>query len=380
MRFEIDSIELLRSRLDSDDGLSHTVIQGLDLREESARLLHSSFEGSVILGCKLNDEISTVIRTTGGVIFPRLRNIPYEAYRPTLYDAQSLTKGYRRGEPESLQESFDALVYAHYEVQRKLTHKTPVVEALAQRLHDHGIDDALADFLHKDGQSRKVVAVMGGHGMLRSDPAYRQVARIAHKISNANDELIMATGGGPGAMEATNLGAWLSRYPLEAIDEALAMMLSASSYKDPEWWETALAVLDTFSENSGESIGIPTWYYGHEPPNLFASHIAKYFSNSLREDGLLTIAEHGVIYAPGSAGTIQEIFMDACQNHYGSLGTISPMVFLDSEYWTKTKPVFPLLKDLARGRQYAEMLFLTDDEDELIDFVLSHPPVPANPV
>ena len=375
MRFEIDSIELLRSRLDAADGLRHTVIQGLDLREESTRLLDSSFEGSVILGCKLNDQLSTLIRATGGVIFPRLPNIPYEAYRPTLYDAQTLTKGYRRGEPESLKESFDGRVYAHYDVQRKLTHKTPVVEALAQRLHDHGIDDGLADFLHQEGQSRKVVAIMGGHGMLRSDPAYRQVARIAHKITAQGDNWIMATGGGPGAMEATNLGAWLANYSIEAIDDAIEKMSKAPSYKDAAWWDTALNVLDAYPDNPGQGIGIPTWYYGHEPPNLFASHIAKYFSNSLREDGLLTIAEHGVIFAPGSAGTIQEIFMDACQNHYGSLGKISPMVFLNREYWTQTKPVYPLLEQLAQGRDYASMLSIADDEDEIIEFIFSHPPV-----
>ena len=35
--------------------------------------------------------------------------------------------------------------------------------------------------------------------------------------------------------------------------------------------------------------------------------MAKYFSNSLREDGLLAIATHGVVYAPGSAGTTQDV-------------------------------------------------------------------------
>ena len=138
-----------------------------------------------------------------------------------------------------------------------------------------------------------------------------------------------------------------------------------------------MRVLERFS-NGGESLGIPTWYYGHEPPNLFASHIAKYFSNSLREDGLLTIAEHGVIFAPGSAGTIQEIFMDACQNHYASLGNISPMVFLNRDYWTTTKPVYPLLKTLAAGRPYDKLLTIADEEDEVIDFILSHPPVPMS--
>ena len=175
-------------------------------------------------------------------------------------------------------------------------------------------------------------------------------------------------------MEATNLGAWMAAYPIEAIDQALALLEHAPDYKHIAWWDSALDVRKRFSESPGESLGIPTWYYGHEPPNLFATHIAKYFSNSLREDGLLTIAHHGVIYAPGSAGTIQEVFMDACQNHYGTFGDVSAMVFLGRHYWTETKPVYPLLRSLAEGRQYGELLGIEDEEGAVVDFIVSHPP------
>ena len=41
------------------------------------------------------------------------------------------------------------------------------------------------------------------------------------------------------------------------------------------------------------------------------------------------IAKGGVIYSPGSAGTMQEIFQYAAQNHYRAFGYESPMVFLD---------------------------------------------------
>ncbi len=51
--------------------------------------------------------------------------------------------------------------------------------------------------------------------------------------------------------------------------------------------------------------------------------------------GLLAIATHGVVFAPGSAGTIQEIFQDAAQNHYASFGPPSPMMLLGVDYWTR---------------------------------------------
>jgi hypothetical protein len=78
----------------------------------------------------------------------------------------------------------------------------------------------------------------------------------------------------------------------------------------------------------GESLALPTWYYGHEPSTLFATHIAKYFQNSIREDGLITLAAHGIVFASGKAGTQQEIFQDSVRNYYRSAADpFSPMVF-----------------------------------------------------
>ncbi len=177
-------------------------------------------------------------------------------------------------------------------------------------------------------------------------------------------------------MEAANLGAYLAPHGETALDPAIELMAEAASYQDPMWWDTALDVRELFPDG-GESLGIPTWHYGHEPPNLFASHVAKYFANSIREEGLLAIAHHGVIYAPGSAGTIQEVFMDAAQNHYASFGARSPMVFLDRTYWTEVKPIYPVVRQLATGRGYDALMTLVDDVDSVVAFIRAHPPVPA---
>merc|ERR1711991_711933 len=81
---------------------------------------------------------------------------------------------------------------------------------------------------------------------------------------------------------------------------------------------------------------LPTYHYGHEPSNKFATYHAKFFSNAVREDDIIQIANGGIffflgpfisttnlifnfigiLYTPGSAGTRQEIFQDACKNHY----------------------------------------------------------------
>jgi len=147
----------------------------------------------------------------------------------------------------------------------------------------------------------------------------------------------------------------------------------APHYEDDGYVDRAYAVRERFADRA-ESLAIPTWFYGHEPSNLFSTHVAKYFANSIREDGLLAIATYGVVYAPGSAGTIQEVFMDAAQNHYETFGPASPMVFLDETYWTETKPVYPLLQTLAEGTPYADRLTLTDDVRTVLDAITAHAP------
>jgi predicted Rossmann-fold nucleotide-binding protein len=371
MYIEVESVDDFRAHIANHDTLDGVVFQGLDLRDEGAALRSVSAAGACFLGCTLDPETLAHVHGTGGLVFPILPDVPYAPYRPALYTPEALCEGYVRGRPDTLARSFDQRVYAHFEATRR-SGPVPILEALAQRIHDHAIDDALHDYLCETPK-RKIVAVMGGHGMLRTDEAYRTVARIGLRLTALETGYVLATGGGPGAMEAANLGAYLAPFGEAALDEALAMMATATWYRAPGWWDTALAVRDRFP-GGGESLGIPTWHYGHEPPNLFASHVAKYFANSIREEGLLAIAHHGVIYAPGSAGTIQEVFMDAAQNHYASFGFVSPMVFLDRAYWTEVKPVYPLLQTLAAGELYGELLALVDEVQAVVDHIQAHPP------
>lgn len=167
-------------------------------------------------------------------------------------------------------------------------------------------------------------------------------------------------------MEAANLGASFASRSASAVDDAIRSLSDAPHYTDPGYIEAALSVRRHDADRC-ESLAVPTWFYGHEPSNLFSTHIAKYFANSIREDGLLAIATCGVVFAPGSAGTIQEVFMDAAQNHYETFGPASPMVFFDRTYWTETKPVFPLLRQLAADAPHADHLMATDDVDGIVE-------------
>ena len=235
---------------------------------------------------------------------------------------------------------------------------------MARALHDQAIISDMYEFLSRYNE-RCVVGIMGGHGILRTSEEYRQVVFLSKQLTELGS--LMVSGGGPGAMEATHLGAWMAGFTTEETLDALSMIASAPSFKDEGWLDTAFSVREKYFQSHYESLGIPTWLYGHEPANVFATQIAKYFTNSVREDEILTIAMGGIVYTPGSAGTMQEVFQDAVQNHYLSFGYSSPMIFMNSEFWTKQMPIYILFKYLTKKGLYKNLkLLLSDDNDEII--------------
>ena len=74
---------------------------------------------------------------------------------------------------------------------------------------------------------------------------------------------------------------------------------------------------------------------------------------------------------PGNAGTIQEIFQDATQNHYEVFGAPSPMVLFGVEHWTERYAVWPVLQALSTDRAYASLITLTDDEGDVVERITS---------
>ena len=368
---EIYEIDRLEEFVEREHNLADCVVQGLDLGEVSFDWGEVRLSGSVFLGCQFPSlAFQERVRESGALIFPRLPRLPYNPYRPSLYSRAELMKGWAPEEDNSV----DLQIYNHFV--EKGRHRPHVMEALCQRLHDHAIDDALLDLLEgrvDPGGEKKVVAIMGGHGTPRTDPYFRKVVEIARDLTR--EGYFVASGGGPGIMEASKLGAWISNADDAFLDRALTELAKAPIYSNPGFNEAATQVRDWHPEGAA-SLAIPTWFYGHEPSNQFSVHIAKYFSNGLREDGLLAIARYGVIYAPGSAGTTQEIFMDAAQNHYGTFEFVSPMVFLGEERYGEETGLYETLSRLASGRQYKAMLSLTDDPAEVVSAIKKNQPQP----
>lgn len=306
------------------------------------------------------------------------------AFRSTLYSPAELLSEFDESKPDSFAETLDFRVYREFVKHGRLARAT-YSETIVQALHDNSISFAMRDVLI----DRRVAAIMGGHRTPRDSDAYVAVAKMARELTRRG--ILMCSGGGPGAMEATHLGASLANAGDDALGLAIAELSVAPELPDVaalvaadgavnermlhdlhRWQAPAYKVARSMA-TSAESIAIPTWHYGHEPPTPFATHIAKYFQNSLREDGLLAIAQQGVIYTEGRAGTLQEVFQDAAQNYYQSFDWFSPMVFFGSDHWTKEMPVLPLLRKLFKA-DFAAHVLLTDDVMEAVDFICSFVP------
>jgi predicted Rossmann-fold nucleotide-binding protein len=278
--------------------------------------------------------------------------VPVDTARTALYSAAELY------DTPAYADSLDARAYAWSRAPRSRP------GALARALHDHAIDLALDDWT----AGRHLVGVMGGHRTERADPAYADAARLGAALGTGH---VVATGGGPGAMEAANLGGRFAAHP-DDLDAALAMLAEAPSYTpsvDP-WVHRAFEVLERFP-GGAETLGIPTWHYGHEPPNVFATAIAKYFRNSTREATLLQICDAGIVFLPGVGGTVQEIFQDACENYYADEAAVAPMILVGEAYWTDELPAWPLLREVARGRAMERHVHLVDSIADAANLIVS---------
>ncbi|MEO6534055.1 MAG: hypothetical protein ABIO06_10840, partial [Pseudolysinimonas sp.] len=220
--------------------------------------------------------------------------LPFQPIRSSVYTAQELFAGYRPAVADSYATTMDFRAYQWFV---KTGRSTPIdpYAAMMRALHDSSVTFDLGAVI----AGRRVVGIMGGHQLPRDSDAYRSIAQLGRDL--ARRDMLVCTGGGPGAMEAGHLGAALSAHSDDELERAIAVLsampnmptlaaiVGADGTPDArlvtvahDWfapaWEMSRAIV-----NPVASISIPTWHYGHEPTTPFATHIAKLFQNSIRE-------------------------------------------------------------------------------------------------
>jgi predicted Rossmann-fold nucleotide-binding protein len=284
---------------------------------------------------------------------------PYALRPDRLYTRDDLMQGWHPGADHSA--TLDGRIYAY--VKAHGGRAPDVEEGLAQCTHDHFIDVALASFLMRTG--RPVVGVMGGSDTLAADRNYRRVVHLAAALTKRG--YLVVCGGGLGIMEAANLGAYLADRAETERDGAVDALAAATPWTtDPAGYMGVADDLRARFAPGGDSLAIPAWVTAGEPISQFASHIAKYFSNSIREDGMLAVATAGIVFAPGGAGTMQEIFQDAAQNAYRTFGR-SPMAFLDTQHYCVETGLYPALQRQAERLGFADLLSVGDEPERILD-------------
>lgn len=362
---EIEALDALRQLLSTTEVLRHYAFQAVNFEKCGFPVENYRFEDCIFLGCVIPVRMYFAMDESC-IVFPRVK-MPFKVFPNQLYDAKSLYLHYRPGYHETWYTCYDTICYERYMAMGK--ESSDIKETLCRTLHDHSISNALEAFVSQYNE-KDIIAVMGGHAVKRTDKSYRQVVEISKRLTEIGK--LMVSGGGPGTMEAVHLGAWMAGRSEEAVADALAMISVAPTFRNAGWLTSAFAVMEKYPRDEQyHSLGIPTWFYGHEPATPFASQIAKYFDNSVRENYVVSLPKGGIIFTPGSAGTFQEIFQDAAQNHYQSLGYASPMIFLGKEYYTEEIPIYPLLTDLMDREKYRNLiLHITDSTDEVVRHLL----------
>lgn len=359
---EVHDAEALRALAEQAVPLGGWRLQGLDLAPHAEHLSQADVRGLVVLGGEVPEDLSRSLVARGAVLIPRDPTCPVDPFRARLYSPFELYRGLT-------ETGYDSTVDAHgYAWSRAARTQHDAYATLLRAVHDDAMQDAVVEALH----GREVVGVMGGHALARGSRDYAAAAELGHTLADAGR--VVLTGGGPGAMEAANLGA-LAPSP-EALTGALADLAAVPTFTPSidDWAGLALRVREELGvdHNGVRSIGIPTWFYGHEPPNVFCNGIAKYFSNALREDVLLSQSTGGLIVLPGAAGTVQEIFQACTPLYYADEDEpLPPLVLVGREHWTRTVPVWPALEALGVGRPLGEVIRLAATPEEAAAIVLA---------
>ena len=269
-----------------------------------------------------------------------------------LLTSDQLLAGFTEDDPASFVRTWDFERYRYF-VRAGGASPTTLADASMQAQWDAEMSYALKQYV---ASGAKIVGIMGGHDIGRNEPAYALVANLSRRLTQA--DYLIATGGGPGAMEAGHFGAAFAGSTDAAFGRALLELAAAGGavpvhpMLDPKtgqllagqegaiskahaWLLGAVRAKARLDGPMGKSLAIPTWLYGEEPTTPLATSYAKYYQNSIREETLIANGKVGVLYARGGGGTLREIFQGVEINYYVKKPeNFIPMIFVDPQrYW-----------------------------------------------
>jgi uncharacterized protein (TIGR00730 family) len=189
----------------------------------------------------------------------------------------------------------------------------------------------LAGFQKVDEIGRAAVSFFGSARVAEETPPYRRARETAALFAEAGFAVV--TGGGPGVMEAANRGC---------------------------------------KEAGGVSVGFNIQLPHEQGVNPYCD-VFLTFKHFYARKVMFVKAAEGFVIFPGGFGTLDELFEALTLIQTGKIGSF-PVVLFDSEYW---RPMLDWIRShvLELGLispADLELLRVTDNPAEVVDFVVSH--------
>lgn len=194
--------------------------------------------------------------------------------------------------------------------------------------HLWGIISEFVEATERLSEIRPAASIFGSARLKPEAPVYRQTVEIARKLSDAGFAVI--SGGGPGAMEAANRGAFEGRSPSVGLNIELPFEQHGNAYQD-----IALRFRHFFARKVA-----------------FVKYAAAY------------------VVMPGGFGTLDELF-EALTLIQTRKGRRIPIVLVGSEFWGG---LLGWMRETlaARGmidEKDIDLMKLVDDSDAVVDAI-----------
>ena len=184
------------------------------------------------------------------------------------------------------------------------------------------------------------VTIFGGSKLVLENEHAQRACTLATKLAERGFSII--TGGGPGIMEAANLGAYQQIQRCEHGEKC---------------------------EFITGSMGIGLTYLNREKPNPYLQQFI-IMDHFFERKWLLVRNAIGFVVFPGGYGTFDELFEILTLMQCGRMPII-PVVLMGVEYWAPVVAFFRqrVLRDGLIDEKDLELFVLTDDVDEALSVI-----------
>ena len=175
------------------------------------------------------------------------------------------------------------------------------------------------------------VSVFGSARSGRNHPYYQDAVRVSQALSEAGFSII--TGGGPGIMEAANLGA---------------------------------------NRGDGQSIGLNIRLPFEQEPNRFANTVI-HFNYFFARKVMFVKYACGFVALPGGFGTLDEVFEALTLKQTRKIHDF-PVILFGTAYWAGLVDWITdqLLADRMISKRDRKLFTVTDDVDEVVETIRRH--------